>query len=78
MLYNPLCLLLLGALPALARGTAPRVWLSHVALAVALCAGAALFLKFLPFRVQSTGDWIALLLPLHCVLAWRLHATPTH
>lgn len=78
LLYNPLCLLLLGALPALARGSAPRRWLSRVALAVALCAGAALFLKFLPFRVQSTGDWIALLLPLHCVLAWRLHAKPTH
>lgn len=78
LLFNPLCLLLLGTLPALWRGGAPPRWLSHVALAVALCAGFAFFLKFLPFRIQSTGDWIALLLPLHCAMAWRLRARTTH
>ena len=72
LLFNPLCLLLLAALPALARGTAPRPWLSNIALTIALCAGLALFLKFLPFRIQSTGDWIALMLPIQLVLAWRL------
>lgn len=72
LLYNPLCLLLLGTLPALLRGSAPPRWLAHVALAVALCAGLAWFLKFLPFRIQDTADWIALWLPLHVVLAMRL------
>ena len=74
LLFNPLCLVLLAALPALVRGTATPRWLSHLALAVAICAGLALFLKFLPFRIQSTGDWIALMLPAHVVLAWRLRA----
>lgn len=72
LLFNPLCLLQLGAVPALARGDAPGRWLARVALAVAACACFAFFLKFLPFRIQSTGDWIALLLPLHLVLALRL------
>ena len=74
LLFNPLCLVLLAALPALLRGTTPPRWLSHLALAVAICAGLALFLKFLPFRIQSTGDWIALMLPVHAALAWRLRA----
>ena len=29
-----------------------------------------LFLKFLPFRIQSNGDWIALFLPIHLALAY--------
>ena len=72
LLFNPLCLLLLAAIPALWRDRPIRRWLQRVALAVALCGGLALFLKFLPFRIQDNGDWIALLLPLHTALALRL------
>lgn len=71
-LFNPLCLVLLPGSVTIARRTAAARWLSRVALLVALCAALALFLKFLPFRIQSNGDWIALLLPIHAVLAWRL------
>jgi hypothetical protein len=74
LLFNPLCLALLGALAPLWRGSSPARWTGRVALAVALCAGLALFLKFLPFRIQSNGDWIALMLPVHALLAWRLRA----
>lgn len=75
LLFNPLCLALLPAMATLARGAPAPRWLGRIALAVGLAAGLALFLKFLPFRIQSNGDWIALLLPLHTVLAWRLRAT---
>ena len=71
-LFNPLCLALLPAAWPLARGAAVPRWASRLALVIALCAGVALFLKFLPFRIQSNGDWIALMLPIHAVLAWRL------
>lgn len=74
LLFDPLCLLLLPALPALARGGAPSRWLAWLGLAVALAAGLALFMKFLPFRPQVNGDWIALMLPIHAALAWRLAA----
>jgi hypothetical protein len=72
LLFNPLCLLLLGALPALVRGREASTVLRILGTAVVLCAGIALFLKFLPFRIQSNGDWIALMLPIHAALAWRL------
>lgn len=72
LLFDPLCLLLLGALPALWRGTDAGRAMRALGLAVALIAGFALFLKFLPFRIQDTGDWIALLLPVHAALALRL------
>lgn len=72
-LFNPFCLLLLAAVPTLMRGGGAPRWLARIGLLVALCAGFALFLKFLPFRIQSNGDWIALLLPVHIVLALRLY-----
>lgn len=72
LLFDPLCLLLLGALPALWRGTDASRFLRGIGLTVALVAGFALFLKFLPFRIQANGDWIALLLPVHAALALRL------
>jgi hypothetical protein len=76
LLFDPLCLGLLAALPALARGgEAPRA-LRVLALAVLGAAGVALFLKFLPFRLQANGDWIVLLLPVHAALAWRLARIP--
>lgn len=72
LLFNPLCLLLLAALPALARGGTARPLLRHVAMIVLACAGLALFLRFLPFRIQNNGDFIVLLGPIHAALAWRL------
>ncbi|MCX7557089.1 DUF4105 domain-containing protein [Xanthomonadaceae bacterium JHOS43] len=72
LLFNPLCLLLLGALPALARGTTPHPWLRHLGMIVATCAVFALFLRFLPFRIQNNGDFIVLLGPIHVALAWRM------
>ena len=76
LLFNPLCLLLLAALPALARGRPASRMASVLGMIVLGCAALALFLKFLPFRIQSNGDWIALLLPIHAALAWRLTRTP--
>ncbi|MCB1566249.1 MAG: hypothetical protein KDI78_11620, partial [Xanthomonadales bacterium] len=72
LLFNPLCLGLLVALPALWRGRPTSRWLNRLALIVALCAGLAMFLKFLPFRIQSNGDWIGFWLPIHAVVTWRM------
>jgi len=66
------CLLLLAALPALWRGTVAARWLRTLALLAFAAAGFALFLKCLPFRIQNNGDFIALMLPIHAALAWRL------
>lgn len=72
LLLNPACLLLLAALPALARGDMPRPALRRCAQFVLGCAALSLFLRFLPFRVQNNGDFIALLLPVHAAISWRL------
>lgn len=72
LLLNPACLLLLAALPALARGAEPRPALRRCAQFVLGCAALALFLRFLPFRVQNNGDFIALLLPIHAAISWQL------
>lgn len=72
LLFNPLCLLLLAALPALSRGSTVRPWLRRTGMIVLACAGMALFLRFLPFRLQNNGDFIVLLGPIHAALAWRL------
>lgn len=71
LLFNPLCLLLLLAWPSLARGDAVRPWLRRVAMIVLACAALALFLRFLPFRIQNNGDFIVLFGPIHAALAWR-------
>lgn len=78
LLLNPLCLLLLAALPALARGRRTFAFLRHTARLVLACSALALFLRFLPFRVQDNGDFIALLAPVHAVLAWRLSQWISH
>ncbi|HEY2346421.1 MAG TPA: DUF4105 domain-containing protein [Xanthomonadaceae bacterium] len=70
LLTSPLCFALLPGAWATLRGRAPARWHAHALLLVALSAGAALFLKCLPFRIQSNGDWIALLLPIHLALAY--------
>lgn len=74
LLFNPLCLALLPAALALWRGAVLSSTARRIAFVVAGCAGFAFFLKFLPFRIQSNGDWIALMLPIHAALAWRLRA----
>jgi hypothetical protein len=74
LLFNPLSLALLPAATALWRSGPIPVASRRIALAIASCAGFAFFLKFLPFRIQSNGDWIALMLPIHIALAWRLRA----
>lgn len=71
LLFNPLCLLLLPGALALARGRAPGRGFHRLLWGVTALAGAAVFLKFLPFRVQSNGDWIALVLPLQLLLAYH-------
>lgn len=72
LLFNPLCLALLATAPALLRGEMPHPWLRRIARLVLACAVLALFLRFLPFLVQNNGDFIALIAPIHAVLAWRL------
>lgn len=74
LLFDPLCLLLLGTVPTLWRGESAGRAMRALGLAVALLAGFAMFLKFLPFRIQANGDWIALMLPVHAALAMRLRA----
>jgi len=70
LLTSPLCFLLVPGAWIIARGRVPGRWYSNLLLLVALSAGVALFLKFLPFRIQSNGDWIALFLPIHLALAY--------
>lgn len=72
LLLNPLCLVLLAALPALAKGTTSGSALRSIGLLVLGCAALVLFFRFLPFRIQNNGDFIVLLAPVHAVLAWRL------
>lgn len=71
LLFNPLCLALLPGAFALARGRNAGRGFHRVLMTVAVLAGIAVFLKFLPFRVQSNGDWIALIWPLQLLLAYR-------
>ena len=70
LLTSPLCFALLPGAWRQLRGRTPPRWHSQVLLLVALSAGVALFLKCLPFRIQSNGDWIALFLPIHVALAY--------
>lgn len=68
LLFNPLALALLPGALALWRGHTPGRGF-HVLLGTMFAAaGLALFLRFLPFRIQDNGDWIALLLPVHAAL----------
>lgn len=69
LLFNPLCLLLLPGAFALARGREAGRGFRRALMLIAALAGIAVFLKLLPFRVQSNGDWIALVLPLQALLA---------
>jgi hypothetical protein len=74
LLTSPLCFALIpGAWARMHGRPGQSRWHANVLLLVALSAGVALFLKFLPFRIQGNGDWIALFLPIHLALAyaWR-------
>ena len=68
LLFSPLALLLVPLALARMRGVAPPRWAQTLLLAVTVLAAMAVFLKFLPFRVQSNLDWISLMLPLHLAL----------
>lgn len=72
LLFNPLSLALLSALPALARNTAVSPLLRRIAMIIVSGAVLALFLRFLPFRVQNNGDFVVLFGPIHAALLWRL------
>ena len=68
LLLNPLCLALLPVLPALVRNTAVAQKWRVIAILLLISAAMALFLRFLPFRLQHTGDFIVLLGPAHAAL----------
>lgn len=70
LLFNPMCLALLPGAWILARGRQPSEHFQRLLLVVAVLAGTAIFLKFLPSRVQSNADWIFLVAPLQFTLAW--------
>lgn len=72
LLFNPLCLLLLAALPALARGHEATRGLRLLAAVTALLALLALVLGLMPAALQDNADFIVLLLPMHAALALRL------
>lgn len=72
LLLNPLCLALVFTLPALVRNTPVAPKWQVIALLVLISATLALFVGFLPFRLQHTGDFVVLLGPAHAALAWRL------
>lgn len=72
LLVPPLLLLLLPALPALRAGRPVPRWLGVVGLLAVASATWALAEAALSLRSQQNGEWIALLLPLHAVLAERL------
>lgn len=72
LLFNPLCLGLLPLAFGLLRGHPPSARARRLLTWVAGIAALAMFLKFLPFRVQSNGDWIALVLPVQAMLALTL------
>jgi hypothetical protein len=76
LLLNPLCLLLLPAAWHLLRNRAPGRWFGRVLLAVLAGGFVAWVMRWLPvFPYQDNARWIALLLPVHAVLALRLRRT---
>ncbi len=75
LLANPLCLLLLGALPALARGEAALARHARIAAAVLACGALAVFLSWVQARGQEMLVWMFLLLPAHTWLAYHLSRT---
>lgn len=69
LLLNPLCLLLVGAVPALLRARQAGTGLRLLALIVLLLALLALALGLMPTPLQRNADFLVLLLPIHAALA---------
>ena len=72
LLFNPACVLLLPGAWRLLRGRDAGAVFRGVLLAVMCVAVLSLFLLWLPLQPQRNAPWIALLLPLHVALWWRL------
>jgi len=77
LLFSPLCLLLLPTwLATLRRHWQPSRFARLVALAIAALAAFAWFAKILPPFHQDNYFWIALLLPIHAILALAVWQAP--
>lgn len=72
LLFNPLNLVLIGTAWRLRSGRRPGRYARALLRAVALIAGSAVFLKFMPFRTQDNLDWIWLVLPAQALLAMQI------
>ncbi len=79
LLLNPLCLLLLPAVPALLRNRRPRAWFTWLLRIVAACVIAAILVLWLSIGdAQRNAHWVALLAPIHFALAmsWAFARKP--
>lgn len=72
LLASPLCLILLGATPALWRGQSPAPGLILTAQTVFVLALIAMIIGWLATRGQRQVEWLILLLPAHALLTHRL------
>jgi hypothetical protein len=73
LLCNPLCLLLLAAIPALWRGMPPSRLSVGIAFLVAALALLLTLHSWLSVDGQRIIEWVLLLLPAHALLAHTLH-----
>ena len=85
LLFNPACALLLPGAVRLLRGREPGRLFRTLLPVVAWLAVLSLFLLWLPLQPQRNAPWIALVLPVHLALWWRLRrgtlaaaAAPAH
>ncbi|MGQ0798643.1 MAG: lipoprotein N-acyltransferase Lnb domain-containing protein [Pseudomarimonas sp.] len=72
LLANPLCLLMVAALPSLWRGQPVATWLRWLSMVIVAGAIASVFKGWLGMRGQHQLEWILLLLPAHLMLMWQL------
>ena len=72
LLFNPLCLLLLPAVPALWRDRPAGRTLRALAWGVFVLAAGWCLLWLIQLQGQDQADWLALMLPVHGALALRL------
>ena len=71
LLFNPLCLLLVGGAWRGLRGRDGGAWFQRVLPIIAACAAFAWVMRWLPpFPDQDNSHWIALMLPIHVAL-WQ-------
>ncbi|HEX2083651.1 MAG TPA: hypothetical protein VHF86_09250, partial [Xanthomonadaceae bacterium] len=76
LLFDPLSLLLWPGAVRLLRGRDPGRLFRGLLLAILAGAVLSLFLLWLPVQPQRNAPWIALMLPVHLVLAWLLLRRP--